>query len=61
MSTILKALGREVGPGRRILFALCALFAPGTLIASVAKAFLRIVEDLDENELRRLVEELKDV
>lgn len=61
MSKILEDLGKGIGPGRRLLFAMTGLFAPSLLLISVAKAFLNLVESLDEEELKKLVIELKDV
>ncbi len=61
MSDLVKMLGKEVGPKKRIVFALCALFAPGVLLISIVKAFLRIIEDMDSDELARIVKEIKDV
>ena len=61
MPKILKDLGKEIGPGRRLLFAMTGLFAPSLLLISVAKAFLNLVESLDDKELKKLIKELQDV
>ena len=61
MSATLKKLGNEIGLGRRLLFAGTALFAPSVLLIAVAKAFLKLVEDLDDEELKKLIKEIQDV
>ena len=61
MSTLLKKLGKEIGLGKRLLFALTALFAPSVLLLSVAKAFLKLVDELNEEELKTLIMEIQDV
>ena len=59
MSALLKEIGKQAGPIRRLVFALLGLFAPGMLMVAVVKGFLSVVEDLDEEELQALVAEIK--
>lgn len=61
MSSTLKQFGREFGPGKRLMFAFLGLFAPATMLVCVVKAFLKIVEGLDNEELKKLVKEIQDV
>jgi len=52
---LLKDLGRHAGPIRRLFMALLALFAPGTLVVAILKGFLQSIEELDDEELKRLL------
>jgi len=61
MSSTLKEFGREFGLGKRLMFAFLGLFAPATMLVCVVKAFLKLVEDLDDEELKKFVKELQDV
>lgn len=61
MSATLKKLGNEIGLGKRLMFAFLGLFAPATMLVCVVKAFLNLVEDLDNEELKKLVKEIQDV
>lgn len=56
----LKGMGKKFGLGKRLMFAFLGLFAPATMLVCVVKAFLQIVEDLDAEELKQLIEEVKD-
>ena len=60
MSDLIKELSKEFGPRERILFALCALFAPGVLLISIVKAVLENVKDMDSDELARIVKDIED-
>lgn len=50
-----------IGPLGRIMFAVLAIFAPRILFLSTVKAFLNIVEELDEGTLKKLIMEIQDV
>lgn len=59
MSVLSKALGKPMGPIRRLVFAFLALFAPGKAMVAVVKGFLLAVETLDEEAVRALVAEMQ--
>ncbi|WP_341247370.1 hypothetical protein [Nereida ignava] len=60
MMKALKGMGKKFGLWSRLVFAFLGLFAPATMLVCVVKAFLQIVEDLDAEELKQLIEEVKD-
>ena len=54
-------LNRDAGPLRRLFFAFLALFSPARLIIAILSGFMSAVESLDDEELRQMIIEIKDL
>ena len=51
--------GKSFGPLKRIGLALMFLFAPGSTLVVFAKTFLQLAEDYDDNQMKEMMEAIK--
>lgn len=51
--------GKGFGPLKRIGLALVFLFAPGTTLVVFARTFLQLAEDCDDDQVKEMMEAIK--
>ena len=51
--------GKSFGPLKRIGLALMFLFAPGSTLVIFAKTFLQLAEDFDGDQMKEMMEAIK--
>jgi hypothetical protein len=53
--------GKSFGPLKRIGLALMFLFAPGSTLVIFAKTFLQLAENYDDDQMKEMMEAIKNV
>jgi hypothetical protein len=54
-----KATGNSFGPLKRICLSIMFFIAPGSTLVIVAKTFLQLTEDFDDDVIKEMIESIK--